>query len=332
MTDASTSPVPVTLLTGFLGAGKTTLLNRILAQAGTARTAILVNDFGDLNIDADLIDTREGELLQLANGCICCSQQAGLTAALMQLLGRDRPPRRILIEASGISNPVAIAAGLMMPQLQADLRLASILALVDAAQAPYAAASERAQQLARAQVKAANVVILNKTDQASDQRRGRARDWIKALTPQARILEATHADVPLPLILDPDPGSVEPPTAASDHGNGHHHAPDHEADFGRWSYTSDVPFPTLDDVQHALQELPDGLLRVKGLVAAEETDQRAVLQMVGRRASFTFDGPWRTPARTRLMLIGRPDVLTQAGVNALFDARRAGSAAFRSST
>ncbi len=354
MSDTPTAPIPVTLLAGFLGAGKTTLLNRLLRSDSASRFAVLVNDFGDLNVDANLVADQEADVLRLEGGCICCTMQSGLTSAAMYLVGRDTPPEHILIEASGISDPMPIAAGLMAPGLQRHLRLDSVLTVIDAERAPYPDGHD-VQELVASQIKSANIVLLNKVDLVEDDKIADLRAWIKEWTPGARILETEHADVPIPVLLDgavPLP-SVHEAHANEDHGdsheqdadhahdgggphahehhdhNSHAHHHDHEASFRRWTYRSEVPFTNLDDVQRMLRGLPDTVLRVKGFVATEETRQeRMLLQMAGRRAALTFRGAWPDTPRTALVVLSLSDGPTPEALQTHFDTALAGAASF----
>jgi len=351
MTETPSSPVPVTLLSGFLGSGKTTLLNRLLKGLSDRRIAVLVNDFGDLNVDADLVVRQDADVLRIQGGCICCTLQGSITSTLSYLLGRDAPPEHIIIEASGISNPVPIAVQLMMPGLQQHLRLDSVLTVIDAERAPYGNQAD-VQDLVESQIKTANIVLLNKADLVDADRLQELRAWIKDYTPGARILETVHANAPLPLIIDQqiDRDVLEHERAHEhEHHHEHHHehshdddhshehghshedkrSHDHEATFRRWSYRSDVPFTTLDDVRRGLNELPDSILRVKGFVATEATrEQRVLLQMAGRRVAFSYHGAWPNAPHTALAILGLPNGPSDAEVQSVLNARLAGPAAF----
>lgn len=126
--------VPITLLAGFLGAGKTTLLNRLIAYQQNERVAVLVNDFGSINIDSALVVNVESDMVSLSNGCICCTIREDLLDTVLDLLEQPEPPQRIVIEASGVSDPWALAETLLLPEVREFARLESIITLVDAEQ------------------------------------------------------------------------------------------------------------------------------------------------------------------------------------------------------
>ncbi|HEU4326699.1 MAG TPA: GTP-binding protein [Roseiflexaceae bacterium] len=303
------APTPLTILTGFLGAGKTTLLNRILREDHGLRIAVVVNDFGALNIDAELIVGVEEDTVRLSNGCICCSIRDDLLRTVALLVGRADPPDHVLIECSGVSEPAAVAATFQSLKIRPLVHLDSIIALVDAeqvhSQPDYA-------DLIEEQIAAADIVIINKIDLASANLRAGLREWIGALVPQARILEASYAGVPLELIFDATRmrEAAELPGAAW---------PDHSARFRSWSYQSDRPFRT-SALRRALLELPPQVFRAKGVLAlTTPADRRAILQLVGRRITLTPGEPWSDAIpQTQLILIGGPDLETQP-LHQLFD-------------
>ncbi|MGB5424420.1 MAG: GTP-binding protein, partial [Desulfobacterales bacterium] len=155
-------PIPVTLIGGFLGAGKTSLLNHVLSENHGVRAAVLVNDFGAVNIDAKLVVGVEGETVSLANGCICCTIRDDLIGACLGLLKRPEAPEHLLIELSGVSDPVPVLNTFMETELGALFSLSSTLAVVDAEQFPRM--EREMSDLVHVQIAAADMVVINKVD------------------------------------------------------------------------------------------------------------------------------------------------------------------------
>jgi Ni2+-binding GTPase involved in maturation of urease and hydrogenase len=203
------SPVPVLLVTGFLGAGKTTVVNHILAEAGGRRIAAVVNDFGAINIDAELIAGATDGVVNLANGCICCTLEGDLLRTLANLLRRQPRPEAIVIETSGVADPADIVRNLMDPVMLRDVPLETVLCVVDAS----ASAEALADPLLRAQLRMADVVALTKTDLAGEAGPQRVRAAVTAIRPAATVVEAPQGRVPLPLVLPEDPARPRPPHA-----------------------------------------------------------------------------------------------------------------------
>lgn len=198
--------IPVTIIGGFLGAGKTTLLNYILSENHGRRAAVLVNDFGAINIDAKLVVGVEGETINLANGCICCTIRDDLVGACLRLLQRPEQLDYLIVETSGVSNPVLIANTFLLPELQRMLSLDSILCVVDSEQ--FSKLSGESAALAELQVEAADIVVLNKTDLVDGESLAAIRSSIRAISARSQMLEAHHGRVPLSLILGGVPQAV----------------------------------------------------------------------------------------------------------------------------
>ena len=239
---------PVTVLTGFLGAGKTTLLNRILNGDHGMKVGVLVNDFGSINIDADLVVDVDSDVISLANGCVCCSIRDDLSEALIQIIERPERPEYIVLEASGVAEPTGIALTFVDDDSLIDrVRLDSIICVVDAEQV-FAAPEQ--MELKIWQVATADMLILNKTDLVGREQIERVRGWLDDHLHRYRLLEARRCDVPLEVLLGVGrfhPGHLEPDRAdhspgCTDPGRGHERHAGHDHRFESWSYETDRPF------------------------------------------------------------------------------------------
>lgn len=298
-------PIPVTLIAGFLGAGKTTLLNRILQSEHGLRVAVVVNDFGAVNIDAGLIDAASaGEIVNLPNGCICCSLFGNLVDALRRLVAlpdpsttlRAGPPDHILIEASGVSAPHQILPALESRDLRDRLALDGVITLVDA---------ENVRRIARvvvfieSQIETADIVVLNKTDRVNPDTLAKLTAWIRSLAPAARIFPTNFAQVPLDVLL----GGGHSDLLGLADPNGLEH--DDHLDFATWTYESDQPLDRQSFLA-TLASLPPTVYRAKGfLYLADAPDQRTILQVVGGRIRLEEGGAWGERERkTQIVFIG----------------------------
>ena len=323
--------VPITLLTGFLGAGKTTLVNRILADPKSGRIAVIVNEFGEIGIDGDLIHRASDDMLELNNGCICCASKEDLVGALERLYLRKlgfAEPRiefdRIIVETSGIADPVPIAQ-LFYTDMKLNLtfRIDAIVTLVDL---KHVAGQIEAQPEARKQIAIADKLIFNKRDLVSGDEAQASMVAVNALNPYAPRLETTHARLGLDQVLDLDLFDPKLKSAAVSSWIGLADEP-HDHEEGDHAHHLEAGARHLPDVSavclrerrplayHALLEFlwqlseqygPD-LYRVKGLVQFEGVERPVILQGVQKVFSPpTYADAWpRGEVETRLVLIGK---------------------------
>lgn len=305
---------PLTVLTGFLGAGKTTLLNRILSGGHGLRVAVLVNDFGSVNVDAELVVGVESDVISLANGCICCTIRDDLAATVIDTVNRPERPEYIVLEASGVAEPAGICSTFIDDRFRDRVRLDSILCVVDAEQVFEV---PELMELKIRQMAFADMVILNKVDLVDRAEIDRIKEWLDGRFHRYRLVEAQHGMVPLEILLAAgcyDQAQLERvPTTWHD---GHNHG----QQFSTWSYETCEPL-SLHALRDAAARLPAGVYRCKGVIhSAEEPDRRAVLQVVGKRVDISLEDSWGDrPQRTRVVAIGRHGALDRESLQQRFD-------------
>lgn len=209
MTEGAAGRVPTVVVGGYLGAGKTTVVNELLRQAEGQRIAVLVNDFGELTIDADLIVGASGDVLALAGGCVCCSFGADLIGTLRQVLQRTAPPDRVLIECSGVGLPAAVArSARLLPQID----LHGVVTVVDAASVAERAADPYVGETVREQIAQAHRLVLNKIDLVATIRRTMLHRMLGRFAPGAPVLEAAQGALPSEWVWAASTSLAPPPT------------------------------------------------------------------------------------------------------------------------
>ena len=266
-------PIPVTVVSGFLGSGKTTLINRILREEHGLSIAVIVNDVGDLDVDAALLRDQGDEIVSLRNGCVCCSMQGDLVSQVARLVD-EKDFDHIIIEASGVSEPGNIVRALKYPQLRDTVFTSAVVALIDAELFPELKGNAR--YLAGEQLAAADVVLLNKVDLVSSQRLASVTE--SCACPNLAIIECSYADISLDLFFSTDH------TQRSESGP---HRLDAKGEFFEtriWRPTGPVDLEVLRQV---LQSISSNVIRSKGFVQSVRDDECWLVQAVGRRTNLT---------------------------------------------
>ncbi len=319
--------MPVTIITGFLGSGKTTLLNHILQNQQDLKVAVLVNEFGDINIDSQLLVAVDENMMELSNGCICCTINDGLVEAVYNVLERGDRIDYMIVETTGVADPLPIALTFLGTELQHLTRLDSILTVVDS----EAFTSEHFNSdAAYAQIMYGDIIILNKTDLVKEEKLQELETFINTTKTKARILRSHLGVVPLPLILDVqiDQSAIAPTEKVDkhdhhnhDHEHNHHdhdhcHDPECQHDhhhhsehlendgFISISFQSDRAFD-LEKFQNFLdKKLPIDVFRAKGILRFANIDNCYVFQLSGKRYELKTDDRGKS-LNNQLVIIGR---------------------------
>lgn len=351
-TAATPNRIPVTVLTGYLGSGKTTLLNRILTEAHGKRYAVVVNEFGEIGIDNDLIVESDEEIYEMNNGCICCTVRGDLIRVVEGLMRRPGRFDAIIVETTGLADPVPVAQTFFMDDdVRAKTSLDAVVALVDAKHLPLRLKDSRE---AEDQIAFADVVLLNKTDLVSEDELAKIEATVRAINPHAAIHRTERANIPLdrvlnrgafdlqraldndPHFLDHDhPDHICGSDCDHDHHHGHNHHHDHHCGsdcdhehhhhahdhaHGEASAIHDVTVTSislrtgeLDPekfftwIQNVTQTQGPDILRLKGIIAFQNDNDRYVIQGVHMIIEGDHQRPWKDDEKreSRLVFIGR---------------------------
>jgi len=273
-----------------------------------------------LNIDARLIVSVDENQIALSNGCICCTIRDDLVAALVRLLRSDPAPEHVVIEASGISEPLGIAETFFQAELAPLMTIDAMVAVCDAG--AYADLDFENTEMVLRQAAVADIVLLNKSDLANSAALAHLRHDITLASPQSRVVEAVHAKVPLALLfgpartsapdflttLAPDSLVTHHPPNEHDHGNSHDRI--HSLRFGTWSWINSAPL-SLAAFQSWVKQLPRSIYRAKGILwLVEYPDYEAVFQLVGKRSTIDLGQGWRGKATNELVVIGASGAMT----------------------
>ncbi len=335
------SAIPVTVITGYLGAGKTTLLNRILSEPHGKKYAVIVNEFGEIGIDNDLIVESDEEIYEMNNGCICCTVRGDLIRVVEGLMRRPGRFDAIIVETTGLADPVPVAQTFFMDDdVKSKTKLDAVVALVDAKHLPLRLKDSRE---AEDQIAFADVVLINKTDLVTPAELRLVEATVRAINPHATIHRTTRSAIELDKVLnrgafdlqrvlteDPeflhdhdddhdhdDPGHVHGPDCGHDHHghdhHGHHHhdevSPIHDVTVTSVSLRggemmAEKFFPWIEQVTQA--QGPD-ILRLKGIIALKDDPQRYVVQGVHMIVEGDHQRDWKSDEKreSRLVFIGR---------------------------
>jgi G3E family GTPase len=288
-------PIPIILIGGYLGSGKTTYLNRLLAEANGRKIAVLVNDFGTINIDASLIEDSVDDVVALQNGCICCSLAMGMQSAILKVLKRDDKPEAIVIEASGVSDPGEVAKILSDETMRPFASLDLIISMLDCKN--LASYQPTELRLTREQLRYSGIVMLTKIDQASATNINDAKELVREMNAGAVIIDDYPKILNLDLLLGTQRAAIE----IDQHGTFNTQANEL---FKSWNFSSSVPMSEAE-FQTVLNELPPNTVRGKGFVSLKDYPTvRFEFQMVGKSAQVQPKGEWgfQTP-KTQIVFI-----------------------------
>jgi len=296
--------VPAAILSGFLGAGKTTVLNRVLARADGRRVAVVENELGEVGIDHELVEGGSAEVIELANGCLCCTVQGQLADILERLAARADSLDAVVVETTGVADPAPVIRSFQAAGVRDALRIRGLVTVVDAAAAEYAAGG-----VFESQLRFADRVLLNKADLAGAERLQELERDVRARNPTATITRTVGGEMDIGWLFDRSARAQHGPAGRAPEERAAEH--EHGGEAHGFTAVSLTEQGSLDPVRverwlEAVIASPDqDLYRVKGVLALAGQERRYVIQGVRALLDGRLDGPWRGPRRSRLVLIGR---------------------------
>lgn len=333
--------IPATVITGFLGAGKTTMIRNMLQNAGGKRIALIINEFGDLGVDGDVLkgcgveNCTEDDIVELTNGCICCTVADDFVPTMTALLAREPRPDHIVIETSGLALPQPLVAAFNWPEIKTKVTVDGVVTVIDAAAVAEgrfahdhdALDAQRAEdegldhespleELFEDQIRAADMIVLNKADLVSDKQLVGVKQTVQNQVDRPlKVVQAAHGVLPVEVLLGLDAATED---TIADRKSHHelHHADGHEHDHDHDEFESFVveAGEVADSASFlaALKEIiaAHDVLRLKGFCAVPGKPMRQVIQAVGQRIDTYFDRPWAADETrgTRLVVIGLHDM------------------------
>ncbi len=324
--DTSIQGIPVSIITGFLGSGKTTLLNHILTQQQGLKTAVLVNEFGEIGIDNELIISSDDDIVELNNGCICCTINEDLVKTVQKILERKEKLDYLIVETTGVADPVPVAVTFLSTELRGKTRLDSIITLVDCDN--FYAKTREESMAAKQQITYGDVILLNKTDLVESEVVAKIEDKIRQQRPNARILQTVKGNVSLPLILSvglfESDRYFQEETSHSEHDHEHdqhhhhhhehhhhhhehhHHHSDHldEDGFTSLSFETEQPLDIRKFQYFLDNQMPESVFRAKGILWIKGSPARHIFHLSGKRFGIE-DDEWEGIPKNQLVFIGQ---------------------------